>query len=189
MNKGYKLFRVSRQNKGKLYPLFVNANKEVPIGIWVDAECGERKENGKVKSKLGDLKFRSGWHLCADPLCTHIGIKGKSGNIEFLNPQYVWCECEFSSDINYQSIVNELGRNKNGKIIPKNACMEMPPKNGYYMYKTSPNMTGEWIIAGSIKINRILTDEEVENILKERGLVGLPRYGGNINLNEFGFAV
>ena len=38
------------------------------------------------------------------------------------------------------------------------------PKNGFYRYKTNPNMFGVWIIAGNIKVNRILSDEEVVEI-------------------------
>lgn len=48
---GYKLFRTKN---GKLYPLYVLANKETPVGKWIEAECGEMSENGKVKSRLGE---------------------------------------------------------------------------------------------------------------------------------------
>lgn len=57
---GYKLFRTKN---GKLYPLYVLTNKETPVGKWIEAECGEMSENGKVKSKLGELAYRAGWHL------------------------------------------------------------------------------------------------------------------------------
>ena len=71
---GYKLFKVKASRPGEIFPLYVNADKSAPIGVWIDAECGERKENGKVKSKLGDLAFRPGWHLSDYPLATHIGV-------------------------------------------------------------------------------------------------------------------
>ena len=54
---GYKLFRMK---DGKLYPLYVLANKETPIGKWIEAECGEMSENGKVKARLGELAYRAG---------------------------------------------------------------------------------------------------------------------------------
>ena len=38
---GYKLFRTKN---GKLYPLYVLANKETPVGEWIEAECGEMSE-------------------------------------------------------------------------------------------------------------------------------------------------
>ena len=55
----YKLFRLKH---GKLYPLYVNANKPTPLGIWLVAEVGERTPDGKVKSRLGKLAYRPGWH-------------------------------------------------------------------------------------------------------------------------------
>ena len=144
--KAYKLLRIKKD--GKLYPLFVDTENPTPIGEWIDARCGELKNNSKVKSKLGDLCFRPGWHLSSLPYASHIGKKGDSGKIEFMNDDHVWCECEYVTDINYQPFVNENGKNKNGIIIPKNAYMKEIPVNGYYRYKTNPNMYGDWIITG-----------------------------------------
>ena len=101
--------------------MFVNTNIETPIGEWIEAECGERKDNGKVKSTLGDLCFRPGFHLSDIPYAPHIGKKGDSGEIEFMNENHVWCECEYTTDVNYQPLVNENGKNKHGVVIPKNA--------------------------------------------------------------------
>ena len=113
MAKAYKLFRIKRNEPGKIFPLFVNADKEIPMNVWIAAECGERTQNGKVKSKLGPLAFRPGYHLNADmPYVTHIGIKGNSGKIEYLNPDHVWCEVEYSDEINYQDEANRNGLNK-----------------------------------------------------------------------------
>ena len=36
--KAYKLFRIKN---GKLYPLYVFANEEVPMGVRLDAKAGE----------------------------------------------------------------------------------------------------------------------------------------------------
>ena len=188
-NIGYKLFRVSKKNKGKIYPLFVNSKKETPIGVWIDAECGEMNEQGKVKSKLGGLCFRPGWHLSDIPYAKHIGKKGDSGEIEYINENYIWAECSYSDRINYQLQANENGRNKKGIVITKNAYLKDIPYDGYYRYKTSPNMYGDWIIAGAIKVNRILTDEEVNKILIENGITPMLRYGGEIDLEEYGLTI
>lgn len=174
---GYKLFRTKKSEPGKLFPLFVDADTEISMGEWIEAKYGEQDSKGKVKSKLGSLCFRPGWHLNDNmPYVTHIGIKGKSGEIEFLNPQHVWCEVEYSTEINYQEEANANGINKNGVLIPKNAYITHIPENGYYRYKTNPNMFGEWIIAGKIKVNRILSDEEVVEICSKYDVVPLPRY-------------
>lgn len=70
---GYKLFRVSKKYPGKLFPLYVNANTNIPIGEWISAEPGERLENGKVKSKLGPLRYRPGFHIMeCSSVCLHI---------------------------------------------------------------------------------------------------------------------
>lgn len=188
-NIGYKLFRASKKNKGKIYPLFVNANKEIPIGVWVKAECGEMNDKGKVKSRLGGLCFRPGYHLSDIPCAKHIGRKGDSGEIEFMNENYVWCECEYADKINYQPQANENGKNKKGIIIPKNAYLTDIPHDGYYRYKTNPNMYEDWIISGAIKVNKIMTDKEVNDILIKNGIEPMPRYGGEIDLKEFGLVI
>ena len=190
MEKAYKLFRIKKSEPGKIFPLFVDADNETPIGEWVEAKCGERTDKGKVKSKLGPLCYRPGWHLSADmPHVVHIGVKGSSGEIEFLNPDHVWCEVEYSTDINYQEEANMNGMNKKGIIIPKNAFITHVPENGFYRYKTNPNMFSDWIIAGSIKVNRIIDDEEVKAICNSYGFEPLPRFGGNIDLEKLGFVV
>lgn len=58
--KGYKLFRKA---KDQLYPLYVLADKPTHVGIWLDAENGVMTNEGKVKSKLGALAYRPGWHI------------------------------------------------------------------------------------------------------------------------------
>lgn len=187
-NKGYKLFRVKKTEPGKIFPLYVDAENETPIGQWVAAKCGEQTAKGKVKSKLGDLCYRPGWHLTSDmPYVTHIGVKGSSGEIEFLNPNHVWCEVEYSDEISYQEEANFNGINKKGVLIPKNAFITHVPENGYYRYKTNPNMFGEWIIAGAIKVTRIIDDIEVKEICNKFGVDPLPRYGGDIDLKKLGF--
>ena len=49
------------------------------------------------------------------------------------------------------------------------------PEQGFYRYKTSPQMLGKWIITGSIRVQRILSDEEVEKICAAAGYRALPR--------------
>lgn len=181
--KAYKLLRIKKD--GNLYPLYVNAEIPTPIGVWLEAEYGEMTNNGKVKSKLGELAFRPGWHASSIPYAPHIGKKGESGKIEFMSDDHVWCECECASDINYQPLVNENGRNKKGIIVQKNAYMKEIPVNGYYRYKTNPNMYGDWIITGAIKLIRIISDDEVARILINNGIKPMPRYGGKMNLEKY----
>ena len=48
-------------------------------------------------------------------------------------------------------------------------------------------MYGDWIIAGAIKIEKILTDDELDRILKKEGITPMPRFGGPIDLASYGF--
>lgn len=183
----YKLFAVNKKNRGKLFPLYINTNTSTPIGEWVDAESGTLI-NGKVKSKLGLLCYRPGWHLSDMPIATHMGIKDESGKIAFMRPDVVWCECEYSDEINYQEEADQNGT-INNKLIPRLAYLKHIPYNGFYKYKTNPNMFGEWILAGAIKVNRVLNDNEVNNILIKNNITPMERYGGEMQLNEYGFVV
>lgn len=84
---------------------------------------------------------------------------------------------------------NENGKNKKGIVIPRNAYLKDIPYDGYYRYKTNPNMYEDWIIAGGIKVIKVLSDEEVNKILNDIGINPMPRYGGDINLKEYGLVV
>ena len=116
----------------------------------------------------------------------HIGVKGDSGNIEYMNHEHVWCEVSYKDDVDYQTLANERGM-INGKFVPKKAYLDYVPVNGFYKYKTSPNQLGEWIMAGEIFIHKVMTDEEVRNVLIENGYTPMPRKNGDIDLSEYGF--
>lgn len=173
MSIAYKLFRTKKNDPGKLFPLYVLADKEVPIGIWLEAEEGERLPDGRVKSKIGPLAFRPGWHMSDIPLAIHIGLK-ENGVIKYMNPSHVWCECEYSDEVSYREKAYQNGLTDKG-FKHWNACLREVPVNGYYRYKTNPNQLGEWIIAGRMKVNRILSDEEVAILCRNAGYEPMPR--------------
>ncbi len=170
---GYKLFRIKKSAPGQLFPLYVLADQPVPMGVWLKAQEGPRGKNGKVRSKIGDLAFRPGWHLSDFPLAVHIGIK-ENGVIKYMHDDEVWCECEFSDAVDYQPVADEHGT-RNGVLHPREAMLTEIPVNGFYRYKTSPQMLGKWIIAGSLKVRRILSDAEVADLCRQHGYEPLPR--------------
>jgi len=178
--KAYKLFRTKGGNTDELYPLFVNANKPVPIGEWVPAEVGPVAASGKVKSKLGELAYRPGWHAGDLPIATHIGGKSdpKLKAPDFRRADEVWAEVEMPNDVDWQTIANQKAQlNKAGQPIPRTAHItDEVPFGGFYRYKTSPNMQGNWLIGGDMKVNRVLTDEEVRAINEAAGAADLPRF-------------
>lgn len=202
--KAFKLFRVGKD--GELYPLFVNAKEPVPIGKWLEATAGELTDTGKVKSTLGPLAYRPGWHAGDLPMATHIGgkvdpITGKRVKDPKFKPNVrednqVWAEVEMPADVDWQSVANQRARiKKDGTPDAKTAHItDQLPKRGHYRYKTNPNMTGNWIISGEMKVNRVLSDAEVKAINAEAGLADLPRIseivqkksGGRIERNPYG---
>jgi len=178
--KAYKLFRTKPSAPDQLFPLFVNANKPVPMGQWVSAEVGPAGKNPKkVKSSLGDLAYRPGWHSGDLPVATHIG--GKSSK-DLKAPDYrpdnhVWAEVEHPADVDWQTEANSrMQYTKDGKPILSTAHItDQVPNGGFYRYKTNPNMTGNWLISGGMKVNRVLGDDEVKAINDAHGVADLPR--------------
>lgn len=169
---GYKLFK--QDKNGNLHPLYVGATEIIPLGVWLNAKCGEMTKNGKVKSKLGELAYRPGWHINDElPYVEH--IYSMHNGKKTLKDGCVWAEVEYNEK-SYQEEANKNGLNKHGVVIPKNAQLKTIPVGGYYKYKTSPNMYGSWVIAGEMKVNRILTDNEVYKMCENAGLTPLKRY-------------
>ena len=179
---GYKLFRTDPKKPGELFPLFVNRNQSVPIGEWVPAEAGPLNELGRVKSSIGSngMAYRPGWHAGDVPAATHIG--GKSGPqtkvVDYRKPEEVWAEVEMPNDVDWQSVANANAKiSKSGQPIAKTAeITDQIPFGGHYRYKTNPNMQGNWLIGGQMKVNKVLTDEEVQAINEAAGTADLPRF-------------
>lgn len=183
---GYKLVRLKKSKTGQIFPLFLGSTKPLETGVWLDAE---------IESK-GGFAPRPGFHLGDKPVATHIGGKGpgaKNTNpVTVREPDTVWVEVEVAADVDWQKEANsradryKTGPNK-GQIIPKTAeIRDTLPEDGFYRYKTNPNMTGEWIIGGAIKINKILSDAEVKAINDRVGFADLPR-NEQVDLKRFGF--
>ena len=168
-------YKLLREKNGVLYPLYVLANIPTPIGQWISAQDGPAANTpDHVKSRLGDLAFRPGWHLSPLPLATHIGVKDASGKIVAMHPDTVWCECEYHDTICYQSEADSNGW-KNGRFDKRRAMLRHIPENGYYHYKTNPKMFMDWIIVGEMKIVRVLSDDDVAKICLAAGVTPLPR--------------
>lgn len=187
--KAYKLFRVHPEHPGKLFPLFVDANTPVEMNKWVDAKEGEMKGN-KVKSKIGDLAYRPGWHAGDLPIATHIGEKSHPSKTapDRRPANHAWAEVEMPDDVDWQAEATKRGTNAQGKVVPVKAHItDQIPKGGHYRYKTNPNMTGNWLIGGSMKVNKVLSDAEVSRINKAAGMADLPR-AQPFKKKEFGFA-
>lgn len=158
----YKEFRIDK--RFNLHPLFVEPQMIIPIGVWLKATPGPRNAAGKVISKLGGMSFRPGWHLAVTPYAPHIGIR-ENGKIKYIHDDCVWCECEISEEIDYTELARSM----------KRKCLDYVPENGFYWFTTNPSAEVEWLIAGMMKVNRILSDGEVAQLCAEKGYVAQPR--------------
>ena len=175
-------YKLVKEKNGKFYPLFVGQGKEksdFPVGEWIKAEAGELSPKGKVKSSIGELAYRPGFHAGDLPIATHIG--GKSSKAA-TKPDYrpddqVWVEIEMANDVDWGSeALKRAQKTKDGRIKSVTAHItDMVPTGGHYRYKTNPNMTGEWLIGGEMKVTRVLDDAEVRKINEAAGVADLPR--------------
>ena len=89
----------------------------------------------------------------------------------------VWVEVEVSADKDWQSIVEKS---------PTKDIRNGVPEDGYYTYPRPMSQGKEWMIAGSMRINRVLTDADVDSLLGESDLSRPARRGGDIDLAQWG---
>lgn len=179
---GYKVFY--RGKDGKLYPPMVaNPNgADTPIGVWLNADAapisGESK-TGRPQVKAGgkgtqggsgQLAYRPGWHLGEIPYALQFNRKDENGNKTLFPKDFVWAEVEYAADVNYQQEAEKEGITENGKYRHSYAGLKHLPTDGYYRYRTNPNPeTDPWIITGAMKVNRVLTNEEVDDLVRKAG--------------------
>lgn len=173
---GYKVFR--RGKDGKLYPPMVaNPNGEdTPVGVWLNADAApvaEVSKTGRPKVKStgsGTLAFRPGWHLGEIPYALQFNRKDENGEKTLFPKDFVWAEVEYAADNDYQDEAMKEGMNPSGKFQHSLAGLKRVPTDGFYRYRTNPNpATDPWIITGAMKVNRILTNEEVDEIVRAAG--------------------
>jgi hypothetical protein len=196
----YKVFFVK---DGKLYPPMV-ANPDgadTPMGVWLNADVGtaappsktgraQVKAGGKgTQGGSGSLAFRPGWHLGDLPRASQFDrVNPETGKKELFPENFVWAEVEYAKDVDYQEEAMSYGYTENGKFRHAYAGLPRLPENGYYRYRTNPKPdTVPWVITGAMKVNRLLSDAEVNEILEKNGVPAVHRKGGDVGLDKFGF--
>ena len=190
---GYKVFVLK---DGKLYPPMV-ANPDgadTPTGVWLDADAApvagksktgrnQVKAGGKgTQGGSGTLAYRPGWHLGEIPYALQFNRKNpETGERELFPANFVWAEVEYANDVDYQDEAMSYGYNANGKFQHSYAGLPRVPENGAYRYRTNPNPeTDPWIITGAMKVNRLLTPSEVDDMVRAAGREPQPRQEGAI---------
>lgn len=179
---GYKVFYLK---DGKLYPPMVKnpGGSETPMGVWLDASAGSVSSYSKTgrpqiekggpgtHCSKGELAYRPGWHLGDVPVAKQFEkVNPLNGKKELFPAEFVWAECEYACDKDYQEEAMKNGFTKNGSFRHSYAGLQKVPEGGYYRYRTNPDPeTEEWIIAGKIKVKRILSDREVDELCIKAG--------------------
>lgn len=134
--------------------------------------------DGSKAKYITALAYRPGWHAADLPYFPQGGKQDPEsnyGNVHRSN-QVVF-ECEFSANRDYTETARSQTKayNGEGKFVARNADLQYMPKDGYYQYTTNQFLKdedkGHWYIGGAMKINRALTQEECDTILKENGKV------------------
>lgn len=139
--------------------MFVDSRKEMKPQKWLKAEVGELADAGHVKSRLGPLALRPGFHSTEVPFTDWIGKKGPDGKL-LQSTDTVWCECEVEGK---------------EQIVTDRHGLKTLPSDWYY-YCTRPNQPFPWIISNRIYIRRLLGHAEVERICREHGVQAQPMW-------------
>lgn len=192
---GYKVFYLK---DGKLYPPMVAnpGGADTPVGVWLDADAAPQaamSKTGRKKVKAGGkgtqggsgtLAYRPGWHLGEIPYALQfnrgpkvdnpLGITGKNGKVikvgKYFPANFVWAEVEYAKDVDYQDEAMSYGYNGAGNFQHSLAGLPKVPVDGSYTYRTNANpATDPWIITGAMKVNRVLTDSEVDELVRQAG--------------------
>lgn len=146
IKKGYKLFE--QDSEGNLYALFIDKKTNMPVGEWLKA--------GNFPTK--GFAARPGYHI--GQICSAPWLMSADGTYKSQRSKYwrrVWAEVEYVADVDYTSIVETL---------PKKCFVDKLPENGYYKFRET-GCNRIWIIADQMRITRILSEEERQNILNE----------------------
>ncbi len=149
----YKLFRIK---DGKLYPLYVEADREMEMHKWLRAQVGQLVDETHVKAAGcgGSLALRPGFHSTLIPFTDWIGKQMPDGSLA-QRKETVWCECEIRGK---EVLVTE--RYGSRTIV-----------DGYYKFRTNSRQEDPWFISSELKINRILTLDEVKDICLQHGVI------------------
>lgn len=146
--KYYKLFEMD--TNGNLYPLFIDKKTAYPIGQWIHAENHPTKGFAK----------RPGLHV--GEICSAPWLMSADGTYKSQRSKYwrrVWCEVECNTNIDYTDVVEKL---------PKKCFVDRVPTGGYYRFREA-GCNRIWIITDKIRIVKVLSENERQEILDSIG--------------------
>lgn len=144
---GYKLFE--QDSKGNIYPLFIDKKEWVRLGRWLPAKFVPTK----------GFAPRGGWHIGTIPDAPWLrSADGSYRSQRGKTFKRVWGLVRFNVTNDYNDYV---------RTLPKKCIVDGCPVDGYYVFREVGK--GDWYITSDLFVERVLTDEEVENICLEMG--------------------
>lgn len=152
---------------------------ELPQG----EELSGSVQNELTLSKKATKKYVGKYFYVKD-IGKYAYIFGGNKSDKFLPYNFIWAECDYIMDIDYQDEAMSYGYKKGKKFQHSLAGLPRVPVGGAYKYRTNPRPdTVPWVITGAIRVNRLLDDYDVEKITGGRSP---ERQGGNKTLEELG---
>ena len=104
------------------------------------------------------------------PYALQFNRKDASGERTLFPNNFVWAEVEYADDVDYNDEARKEGTNASGKYQHSLAGLKHVPTDGSYKYRTNPDpRTDPWIITGAMRVNKILSREEVDEIVRKAG--------------------
>jgi hypothetical protein len=182
---------------------YIPADTGVSINIPNDAVRAELLKRGYIKKpdakSIKVVAYRPGWHGGELPFFPQAGNKvTHNGKTLIANApdgypypnvhefDTVIAEVEMDADRDYKpEYIKTAERNADGSINKQKSGLRNLPKGGFYEYATNPLFAdrpdlGKWFISGSVKINRILSQQEVNAQLDK---LDVPRQLWNASKN------
>jgi hypothetical protein len=149
----YKLFRTLKTREG-LYPLFIGKTVPTPENEWIEAQFLPTK----------GFAPRPGWHAGVLPIAPHLRTRENR-----IHPDRVWAEVSLPADYDWQRVADQSSTRD---------IRDRVPTAGHYCFKTNKMQGGAWLIGGAIRIEKVLNDDAVYDILSTAGFDPRPELKG-----------
>lgn len=151
---------------------------------------------GSAAKTVTCVAYRPGWHGGDLPFFPQGGKKDENsnyGNIHRWNQVIFEIEVDADHDYTEEARNQPKARKKDGSLNEKKADLQYMPEGGMYEYTTNPTVKaqtggkGNWVISGSIKIKRALSQKECDDMLAKYGMDPQEWEGGEMSLEKLGY--
>ena len=171
----YRTLRLLPSRPGEMFPAMIGnkakTGQSIPQDEWLRAQFFPEAAVNKT------IKPRKGYHAGEFPHAPQ--FRGKRADNKGMEPpDMIWTEVDMMADKNYQGQVEQIARDLKKPLYKGELPFGVGPDDGYYRYRNRPD-DPPWIISDGVKHKRVMTDEEVFDILRQYGIEPNERFGGN----------